>query len=365
MINNNSNRRVEWLDISKFIAITIMCLGHIGLPKSISALIHIFHMPVFFIVSGICYNEEKYSRFAVFLWQKVKTLLIPSYFWCFIMYFIWRIYCLFEMRGEAVSLLEFVVLAFTKDAATSMFGNLGVIQWFFTSLFFAELFFWCIVTLVKKLTKKYKFQLLFGVIIILIIVNYLYSTYIGTNPLGVGTSIIGAVFIIIGYCFKGISKNWLSWTCRKNIISFILASVFLVISWILNGSTSMRILQYNNIVLFLIGACAGSYLVFQVARFVEAYMSKLKWLYNWILYIGRNTLIVLVFNRLVQFTLIRLINYLIRMINFSWESTIGLMIMVFIDLVIEMLAFTPIIYIINKYIPFSVGKDWVRDIKDF
>lgn len=80
------NKRIEWLDISKFIAITIMVLGHLGLPKSISHLIHIFHMPIFFMISGLCFNAEKYNRFSLFLKSRVITLLIPYFFWGTVMY---------------------------------------------------------------------------------------------------------------------------------------------------------------------------------------------------------------------------------------------------------------------------------------
>lgn len=356
MTNIQNNRRIDWIDLSKFIGITIMCLGHIGLPKQLSALIHIFHMPVFFIISGMCYSEVKYANFGVFLKQKVRTLLIPSYFWCFVMYFVWRLYCVFEMRGEPVELDEFIILAFTKDAATSMFGNLGVIQWFFTSLFFAELFFWCFITLKNKFCKKDSCLYYILFIAFLLVVNSWYIKYISINPLGIGTSIVATVFIAIGHMSKSIIRKYNELKLKKNIVFTVIAFLLVLFVWGMNGTTNMRTLQYNNIFLYLIGGCAGSFLIFQVARFIEQKMNKLKLLYNFMIYIGRNTLIVLIFNRLVQFTIIRLINYFIKNIPFNWESTIGLVILVMIDLVIEMLAFIPIIYLVNRYMFFSVGR---------
>lgn len=345
------SKRVDYLDIAKFIAITIVCLGHIGLPKTLSNLIHIFHMPVFFIVSGMCYNENKYQDFSKFICNKIKTLLIPSFVWSFFMYIFWRIYCIFEMRGEPVSVLEFFVLLLTKDANASMFGNLGVIQWFFTSLFFAEILFWLLLKAVGKI-KANKNILLVGGILLLIVLNQLYSMVTSTNRLGIGTSIMATVFLVIGYLYK-INKTDIS--LQKQIISFLVAGVLLILVWRINGETNMRTMDYNNVLLFIVGAVSGSYIIIQTSRLISAYGKEYK-VYKWMLYIGRNTLIVLIFNRFIQFTLIRFLNYLLCMIPIDWNAIYGLVLMVAIDLFVEMLAFTPVIWLINRYIPFTVGR---------
>lgn len=345
------SKRVDYLDVAKFIAITIMCLGHIGLPKTLSNLIHIFHMPVFFIVSGMCYNENKYQDFSKFICNKVKTLLIPNFIWSFFMYGFWRIYCIFEMRGEPVSVLEFFVLVLTKDANVSMFGNLGVIQWFFTSLFFAEILFWLLLKAVSKIKANKNIMLIAGIAGLLIL-NHFYPMVISTNRLGIGTSILAAVFLVIGYLYKMNKKDI---SLKKQLVSCLVAGVLLILVWRINGETNMRTMDYNHTLLFILGAVSGSYIIIQISRFISVYGKNLK-VYNWMLYIGRNTLIVLIFNRFLQFTLIRLLNYFLSMIPFNWDAVYGLVIMVSIDLVVEMLAFTPIIWLINRYIPFTVGR---------
>lgn len=73
--------RIGWLDISKFIAISMMIAGHIGLPKSLNDLIHIFHMPAFFIFSGLLFNEEKYVRLDKYIISRAKGLLVPYFMW--------------------------------------------------------------------------------------------------------------------------------------------------------------------------------------------------------------------------------------------------------------------------------------------
>ena len=112
--------------------------------------------------------------------------------------------------------------------------------------------------------------------------------------------------------------------------------------------------KYNNPLLFILGALSGSLLVFIVSRQLEKYMPD-GLLKEYILYIGRNTVIVYCTNRLVQNTFIFAINALIfNYIHFN--SGFGLYFKYVVDLVVEMLLFVPIIYFVNRWLPFTIGR---------
>ena len=70
--------RIQWLDVAKGIVIILMILGHTGLPRYVSNVIFAFHMPFFFVASGLTTMFEKYS-FECFCWKKFKTLGIPFF----------------------------------------------------------------------------------------------------------------------------------------------------------------------------------------------------------------------------------------------------------------------------------------------
>ena len=53
--------RIGWIDICKAIAIYFMVLGHAGISENVSIVIHSFHMLVFFLLSGYCFDEVKNS----------------------------------------------------------------------------------------------------------------------------------------------------------------------------------------------------------------------------------------------------------------------------------------------------------------
>ena len=57
--------RVDWIDLTKGIAIFLMVCGHIGLPGALSNWIWSFHMPLFFLMSGLLYIPCQ-SRLLIF-----------------------------------------------------------------------------------------------------------------------------------------------------------------------------------------------------------------------------------------------------------------------------------------------------------
>lgn len=71
--------RKNWLDIAKGIAIILMVLSHSSLPEVMQRFIFSFHMPLFFIASGL---TSHYTRqgLAPFARHKARGLLVP-FFW--------------------------------------------------------------------------------------------------------------------------------------------------------------------------------------------------------------------------------------------------------------------------------------------
>lgn len=48
--------RIVYIDLLRTIGITLMVLAHIPLPSSFVHLVHGFHMPLFFVISGYLYR---------------------------------------------------------------------------------------------------------------------------------------------------------------------------------------------------------------------------------------------------------------------------------------------------------------------
>lgn len=75
------NTRVDYLDTAKGIAIILVAVGHCLASSSnpVNRLILSFHMPLFFIVSGILMTNKNISvSFGRYVLLQAKKLLIPQ-----------------------------------------------------------------------------------------------------------------------------------------------------------------------------------------------------------------------------------------------------------------------------------------------
>ena len=72
-------KRLEWIDIAKGIAIILVVLGHATGASVVGKYIYCFHMPLFFIISGMCFRKGKYE-FSEFFWKRFRQLFLPAIF---------------------------------------------------------------------------------------------------------------------------------------------------------------------------------------------------------------------------------------------------------------------------------------------
>jgi len=72
-----NNKRFEILDIAKGIGIFLVVFAHVNYTPFLLAYIYSFHMPIFFVFSGMLFNRDKYDNFLCFLKRRIKTLIYP------------------------------------------------------------------------------------------------------------------------------------------------------------------------------------------------------------------------------------------------------------------------------------------------
>ena len=72
------NKRLEYLDILKGIAIFFVVFEHVagGYSDAFSMLAK-FNIPIFFIVSGYLFYNKEQPSMSTILWKKLKQLVIP------------------------------------------------------------------------------------------------------------------------------------------------------------------------------------------------------------------------------------------------------------------------------------------------
>jgi fucose 4-O-acetylase-like acetyltransferase len=118
--------QVQWIDIAKGIGIILVVIGHFINNKYFGGLkeyIYWFHMPLFFIISGMLYRQRKsFSNFAA---KRFKQLLIP--YCCFLtLAFISHLFGYYHVNKAP---LDFILGG----------GYLKGVYWFISCLFFTQL----------------------------------------------------------------------------------------------------------------------------------------------------------------------------------------------------------------------------------
>lgn len=79
-------KRIDYLDIAKGIGIILVLVGHISKNDEINRFLYLFHMPLFFIISGMLYKEKNN-----FCKKKIRNLIIPYFCFAIISYLYWLI----------------------------------------------------------------------------------------------------------------------------------------------------------------------------------------------------------------------------------------------------------------------------------
>jgi len=132
--------RIAWVDYAKAFAILFVVFLHAGVPYPLQVLIHIFIIPVFFFISGIFSNVNKYSDTKTFFKRKSQSILVPYFafnlltftFW----YFIGRHFGVDENTDTNAIASFFGIFTST---ATSLIHYVPL--WFLACLFVVESFY--------------------------------------------------------------------------------------------------------------------------------------------------------------------------------------------------------------------------------
>lgn len=343
----NNKQRIEWIDICKCLGILLVVLGHVLVPKTTDIWIHSFHMPLFFILAGMCFNEIKHTKFSKFLLSRFKTLIIPYLIFSIVLYYIW-IAILSLTNGDGIrgfSNLTSCMLNSARD--TSCYG---AVNWFLPALFISEILFF----LVGKLCKYNKIKISIFMVIIFVIA-FVYpkiTTY--RIPLAFDSAIMGLGFYSLGWLIKNINYNKIKELMSKHLvlsIMIIALALFLTHSIvIINKMTNMRTLVYGNYSLYLLNAISLSVIFIVLSIYLDILSKKIR-IINLLKIVGKHTLAILLFNPIFARLYLLLIDG-----HVSINNNILLVINnIFVSIIIIVLCVLLSI-LINKYLPFLFGK---------
>lgn len=126
--------RIRWLDAAKAIGIILVVLGHISRDTVLVQWIYLFHMPLFFFVSGWVYKKKNVLKD---IGHRARTLMVPYYVFGGVLLLYWQ---LFERRFRD-SALSFGQSVYGLLTGEYDYLDFNVHLWFLPCLFVTAVFF--------------------------------------------------------------------------------------------------------------------------------------------------------------------------------------------------------------------------------
>lgn len=260
-----SQNRIEFIDVAKGIGMILVVIGHCINSKTFPGTwIYSFHMPLFFILSGLCFSEKKYPIFLPFLWKKIQTLLLPCIY--------------FSLLITILSTLTYGKSTFKSLIFEGFPGAL----WFVFILFIAEISYYFIQNKIKR--KSYLITILLGTLTIGITLNRINFNI----SYSMCSTFIATFYYGLGHLSKTIPLPSIT-KANKILLSFFLICIPGIIVLITKQTLDLK----NNYIpspeiLYLLLSIMGTsgFLIlstFKIRQYIK----------NIILYIGNNTLIIL------------------------------------------------------------------------
>lgn len=298
--------RDDKVTIAKGIAILLMVAAHAGIPDIVNRFIVMFHMPLFFFMSGYCFKEKYLSPPPItFVNKRIKGLYIPFIKWSLLFLLLHNVfYYLNIYNGE--------------------YGFRGRVSSLYSIKDFASRCFHIVVGLhgQEQLLGGYWFlpQLLYASVIGFFAIKYIKNIYVGISAVlgitiitsafglripfwGIGSlSFLSTAFFLMGYVYRKKYGNW-----NKGFLTILFAVIVAI------GSvfcyTSMLSFTTEKILPYAICAICGTVMTLNISQYIA---SKEGWTRKALVYVGNNTLTVLTWHflcfKIVSLIIIQLYN---------------------------------------------------------
>ncbi len=338
-------KRISYIDMAKGIGILLVVFGHSAFPTpEVNQWISSFHMPLFFLLSGIllAHTNAHEKPMQKLISKKARTILVP--YFCFSILSI-----LFTAILDTASFGTYL-----PNALIQMFVFYGIsVLWFLPALFFGEIIF----LFVRKrcsLVLTAVISTLICLLAVFIVNTYHYHYLIDFNSY---LSLLGAYLISVvvrtGFAVTFLALGYFSYLLffqkgHHTALYLVLACLFLVLNIYLafkNGSVDLNNMVFHDYRLYFPAAFCGGMFVICLCAALPAIKP--------LMLTGKHSLIIMATHMNCRFLGICYAagNLIVSLLPFLGD--IGYMITCIICMI---LLETAAILVINRFFPFLIGN---------
>lgn len=345
-------KRIAYLDVARGIGMILVVIGHVEfINRPFRNYVTSFHMPLFFIISGILLYVTKTEErsFGEVARSKSRSILLP--------YFIFSAGALlFELVRALVKSLDM-----TGELLRRLFQTLCLqgfsTFWFLPTLLIGELIF-------VKVRQSFDVKKTAGIGVCLVVLMYFAAlgekSFYGAHAGVLGYELLHDVLLVpirgafaSGYIFLGYFLGMLL-EKREGILwkDCPVGILLLAATAVMNGFASfidLRFLEFGNPVLFLLRTICGSLGVILLCRGPEVYLDSVPG--KMLRYIGQNSLIIMVTH--LDY---RILNYSIKAAALVNGFVGNQMLYAVLTVVFVFLFEVAVIYVINRFFYKILGR---------
>lgn len=290
------NRNIA-ADVYKGIGVVLMLMGHIGFGEVFSHMIHAFHMPMFFWVSGFLYKETENLTFGNRIRKKAVSLLVPYFMFGLVNYIIWAM--MIVWKGYQWGLKDFLnPLVHLLTINTTKLPIAGAL-WFLTALFWTNLFFMVLHCFIKEK------RIAFFVVSAITVAGCVCAEYLPVRlPWALDAGMTGLGLFYAGFLYRKYSVGKFvgrSPAFRLGILG--LGTVLCMVAICINDEVNLRLGEYGNMGLFFVGAVGSSVLIYRLSRWIANNFANKRVIsktVDMLQMIGRHSLVYIGFSQVIN-----------------------------------------------------------------
>ena len=285
-------KRDDRFDIARGICILLMVMGHAGFGMEFHKIIHTFHMPIFFFISGYFYRPEKTPNIVNYFSHLACTLLLP--------------YLVFVMFYESLHVIyshSFSIQDILLQTISSNHNRIDVAGslWFLLCLFSAKMIYFTIERAASKIGMS---EICFTILIIVIslIANCLRIIDV-MLPFCLDSALSCLLLIHCGYIiWKNKESKWGKMLMNLTIELFLTLLVLFLITEYFNTDINVRRNRFGFIPFYWISCFSAIFIIINLSSIIDKSLNKIccmckRTLCFW----GRESLVFLIFNELMLY----------------------------------------------------------------
>ncbi len=289
------DKRIEYIDVFRGIGIALMVLGHMkfefrqesvfdSLFSSYDHIIHSFHMPMFFFISGFCYRQKD-IQISKRIAKLGRKLLIPYVVFGTSQYLLWRIF-----EGDSIAPLIHLYSVNTEGLAIA--GAL----WFLTALLISNVLY---IIIDKYITRFFVMNLV--VMIISLAGCLLPQLFSFRLPFAIDAAMAGVGFFHVG---RIINENKESKVFNRllnlNLGLCVISAIAVGLIIYSSDKINMRTGRYGNIIMFYINAICAILILISFSKVIgRSSILPINWIKSELCVIGRTGIVYVCINQLI------------------------------------------------------------------